>query len=196
MRQLIRIRTRKKKPHLSHFEYIEQNDLQTGAANHAVPPTALTARLPPHRESLGAVTDTGFPSESLGGYTAPRGNTALCLKGLISWSHECSDGEDHAGYKCELHLLSVSRKWNWGSWRTLMIIFRGLMLFNIQGRLKKIRRSEAFVPRIVLWSTTIHSVAFFLVSLKLCSGVFCNGLIKLPQVPNCWKSLSSIYFRI
>lgn len=72
MRQLIRVRTeKKKKPHLSHFEYIEQNDLQTGTANQTTPPTAVTAGVPPQRESLVSVTDTSFPSESLHGYISP-----------------------------------------------------------------------------------------------------------------------------
>lgn len=73
MRQLIRVRTekKKKKPHLSHFEYIEQNDLQNGAANHTTPPTDLTALVPPQRESLVSVTETSFPSESLHGYISP-----------------------------------------------------------------------------------------------------------------------------
>lgn len=74
MRQLIRVRTggeEKKKPHLSHFEYIEQNDLQNGTANQTTPPTDLTALVPPQRESLVSVTDTSFPSESLHGYISP-----------------------------------------------------------------------------------------------------------------------------
>lgn len=83
MRQLIRVRT-KKKPHLSHFEYIEQNDLQSGAANQGAPPTDVTASVPPRRESLVSVTATSLPSESLRGYTSPRGNQTSCLKGLIS----------------------------------------------------------------------------------------------------------------
>lgn len=84
MRQLIRVRTGKKKPHLSHFEYIEHNDLQNGAANQTTPPTDLTGAVPPQRESVVGVTDTSFPSESLHGYISPRGNKTLCLKGLIS----------------------------------------------------------------------------------------------------------------
>lgn len=70
MRQLIRVRT-EKNPHLSHFEYIEQNDLQNGTANQTTPPTDLTVLVPPQRESLVSVRERSFPSESLHGYISP-----------------------------------------------------------------------------------------------------------------------------